>query len=252
MSNLPHYAIVLAAGKGTRMQSSTQPKVLFPIANRPMLAHVLDYLQQAGLANDQIVIVVGFLAEMVEERFALGYHFVRQTELLGTADSAKRAEPILADKGEGVTVIVNGDQPFFRPSSIQRLTQAIENGATMAVLTGDMADPEFDGFGRVITDSEGCVQKIVEVKDATEEQRAIRLMNLGGYACNNQWLWSALNKIEKSPVTGEYYITDLIDLAVSEGKKAVAIQIEDRAEALGINTLEHLAAAEAIAKQSSR
>lgn len=240
------HAIVLAAGKGTRMNATTMPKVLFPVAGRPMLAHLLDSLAAAGITRP--IIVVGFLAEKVKETFGDAYDYVLQSEQLGTGHAVQMARESLENE-DGCTLIINGDHPFFRPATFQRLVKAVnEQNATVAVLSGLMHGEEFDAFGRLVTDDEGHVQRIVEVKDATEEEKAIRLMNLGGYAVDNKWLWHALEDLTKSAATGEYYITDIVGKAVEEGKKVVAVRIEDEAEALGINTLDHLAEAEKISQ----
>ncbi len=209
-----------------------------------MLAHTLKSLHEAGIASP--IIVVGFLAKKVMAAFGDSYKYSLQRKRLGTAHAVGSARPFLGEK-EGCTLILSGDQPFFRPSTVKRLVSAvIEKGATVAVLTGLMEDKEFDAFGRVLTDEQGHVLRIVEVKDATEEEKKVRLMNLGGYAVDNAWLWQTLKKIKKSPATGEYYLTDIIAAAVNEGKKVISIQIEDKAEAIGINTLDHLAEAERI------
>lgn len=238
------YAIVLAAGKGTRMKAKTIPKVLFPVGGRPMLAHLIDSLAKAGIQKP--VIVVGFLAKKVMETFGNGYTYVYQRMRLGTGHAVMSAREQLADK-EGCTLIVNGDHPFFRPTTFKKMIAAItEKKATVAVLSGVMPDPEFDAFGRVITDQDGHVLRIVEVKDATEAEKQIRQMNLGCYAADNQWLWQTLKGIKKSKATGEYYITDIVGAAVKQGKKVTVVHIEDKAEAIGINTLDHLAQAERI------
>lgn len=250
MNNI--HAIVLAAGKGTRMQSDTLPKVLFPIAGKPMLTYVLDALKAAGI--EKPLIIVGFLAAKIKETFGDSYTYVWQKEQLGTGHAVVSAKALLHDK-DGTTLIINGDQPFFSPNTLKRLASAInDRGATVAVLTGLMRSKEFDAFGRVVTDKDGHVLRIVEVKDATEKEKSIRSMNLGGYAVDNQWLWPVLKNLKKSRSTGEYYITDIIGEAVRQGKKVIAIRIEDKAEAIGINTLDHLAEAErlfATAKSSS-
>lgn len=240
------HAIVLAAGKGSRMKAKTTPKVLFPIDGKPMLAYLLDTLTKAGI--ERPTIVVGFLAKKVMDTFGDNYPYAYQRKRLGTGHAVMAARDHL-EKEEGCTLIINGDHPFFRPSTFKRLTDAVtERGATVAVLTGQMRSKEFDGFGRVLTDKEGHVQSIIEVKDATEREKKVRLMNLGGYAVDNEWLWKTLKKLKKSRATGEYYITDIVGAAVSEGKKVVAIKIEDKNEALGINTHDHLAEAEKILK----
>lgn len=242
MNNI--FAVVLAAGKGKRMNSRTLPKVLLPVAGKPMLTYVLETLKQVGIG--QPIIVAGFQHEKIRSLYNSNYTYVLQHKRLGTGHAVIATRGLLKDK-KGCTVIINGDQPFFRPSSIKRLIAAVtERGATVAVLTGLIRGSEFDAFGRVITDSEGHVLRIVEVKDATEKEKKVRLVNLGGYAVDNAWLWQALKRIKKSHATGEYYITDIVGKAVAAGKKVISIQIEDKAEAIGINTLAHLQEAERI------
>ena len=243
------HAIVLAGGKGKRMNSKTIPKVLFTINGQPMLSYVLNTLTEVGI--DRPIVVVGFLGEKVKQTFGPRYTYVIQHKRLGTAHAVQQAVPLLKDK-IGCTLIINGDQPFFKASTVQRLVEAItEKGATVAVLTGLMRSKEFDAFGRVVTDKDGHIVRIVEVKDATEKEKSIRLMNLGGYAVDNAWLFKALKKIKKSEATGEYYVTDLISEAVKEGKKVRSIRIEEKAEAIGINTLQHLEEAERLFQQTN-
>jgi bifunctional UDP-N-acetylglucosamine pyrophosphorylase/glucosamine-1-phosphate N-acetyltransferase len=243
------HAIVLAAGKGTRMQSDTLPKVLFPIAGKPMLSYVINTLEKVGIHKP--IIVVGFLSDLVKQAFGPKYPYAIQEVQLGTGHAVLAAHDHLAD-AEGCTLIINGDQPFFSPNSVNKLVEAVNvKGATIAVMTGLMRGKEFDAFGRVITDKEGHVQRIVEVKDATDKEKTVRLMNLGGYAVDNAWLWQVLKDIKRSEATGEYYITDLIGEAVNQGKKVISVRIEEKAEALGINTLEHLAEAERLYQEKT-
>lgn len=242
MSNI--HAIVLAAGKGTRMKATTIPKVLFPVAGQPMLSYLLKTLKNAKIVRP--ILVVGFCGDKVREAYGQDYDYVTQQEQLGTGHAVLQVEPLLADK-DGCTLILNGDHPFYRAETLRRMVSAvIDDGATIALLSGRFDSPDFDAFGRVVCDENKKVIRIVEAKDATEEIRDIRLMNLGCYAVDNRWLWQALPKIEKSPVTGEYYVTDLVAEAVADGKKVIAVEIKDSREALGINTLEHLAEAEKI------
>ena len=236
------HAIVLAAGKGKRMNSKSIPKVLFPIAGKPMVSYLIETLAKVGIG--QPIIVVGFLGKKVIEALGHSYTYVSQRKRLGTGHAVIAARTVLHDK-PGCTLILYGDNPFIRASSLKRSIAAVtEQGATVAVMTGLMRSKEFDAFGRVITDKTGHVLRIVEAKDATEQEKKVRLMNIGGYAVDNAWLWGALKKIKKSRATGEYYITDIIGEATKEGKKVISIRIEDAAEAIGINTLQHLAEAE--------
>lgn len=244
------HAIVLAAGKGKRMNARQLPKVLYPIAGRPMVLYVLETLAKVGI--DQPVLVVGFLAHKVKELLKNGYRYAIQRKRLGTGHAVQAAATLLKDE-PGCTLILYGDNPFIRASSIKRSIAAVtEQGATVAVMTGLMKGKDFDSFGRVITDQAGHVQRIVEVKDATTNEKKVRLMNIGGYAVDNQWLWKVLKHLKKSQASGEYYITDIVGEAVKQGKKVKAILIEDEAEAIGVNTLDHLAEAERLLKASRR
>lgn len=236
------HAIVLAAGKGTRMKATTMPKVLFPVSGQPILTYLLNTLKQAEIVRP--ILVIGFRGDRVRETYGDDYDYVVQEEQLGTGHAVLQVKPLLADQ-DGCTLILNGDHPFYRPETLRRMVSAVlEDGATVALLSGRFDSPDFDAFGRIVSDENNKVLSIIEAKDATEETRNIRLMNLGCYAVDNRWLWQALPKIEKSPVTGEYYVTDLVAEAVADGKKVIAVEIKDSREALGINTLEHLAEAE--------
>ncbi len=238
------YAIILAAGKGTRMNSEALPKVLFPLGRQTMLEHALAPIHAFGI--EKPVIIIGFLGHLVKEKLGPAYVYVNQEQQLGTAHAVLMARPVLEGK-KGCTIIVTGDHPFFKVETLQRLTDAVlVKGATISVLTIQSAEPEFDAFGRVITDNDGHVLRIVEKKDANPEELSASLRNLSAYAVDNSWLWPVLERIEKSPVSGEYYLTDIVGEAVREGKKVFAVPITDPAEALGINTPEHLAEAEQI------
>lgn len=235
-------AVIMAAGKGTRMADPNKPKVLFPINGKPMLEYVLDTLSKVGVASP--VIVVGYMAEKVMSTIGPGHRYATQVEQNGTATAVLAAKDQLADQ-DGITLIVSGDQPFIRAESIESLVNIVDShDATIAMLVGEFAGSEFDAFGRVMVDEEGLARQIVEAKNATEEQLKIRLFNLATYAVDNKWLWQALGQIKKNELTGEYYLTDLIALANEQGKKVAVVKTSDEGEAIGINTLEHLALAE--------
>lgn len=235
------FAVVLAAGKGTRMNSDSLPKVLFPINGRPMLSYVTNTLSSLGI--NKPILIVGYLANKVKEAMGVNFDYALQTEQLGTAHAVLSAESFLSGKS-GVTLIISGDQPFISTDSLKKLTQAVAGGATLALLTVDTDNPSYDGFGRVIINPSGYVQKIIEAKNANEAERHVRLMNLGTYAVDNEWLWNALHQVKKNDVSGEYYVTDIVELAVTAGKKVSAIFVENETEALGVNTTEHLGEAE--------
>lgn len=233
-------AVVLAAGKGTRMNSADLPKVLFPLNGKPMLAYVLEKLKQSGVARP--IVIVGFLAEKVRLAFGDQCAYAEQIEQNGTATAVLAARQLLEGQ-EGVTVIASGDQPFISADSIGRLIGAVESGATLAVLAGRFESKEFDAFGRVIA-RDGRVEKIIEAKNATAEELKTRLFNLGTYAADNSWLWPALAQIKRNELTREYYLTDLVEIAVSSGKNVVVVEIADEQEAIGINTPAQLALAQ--------
>lgn len=242
INNQSVQAIILAAGKGTRMNSLDLPKVLFPLGNKPLLSHVIDYLTDSGILSP--IIVVGYLKEKVIEVIGSKYRYVTQNELTGTATCVKSARPAL-EEFVGTTVIASGDQPFISTNSIRRLiSEVTENGATLSLLVGNFNESHFDAFGRVILNSSGTAERIVEAKNATELELTNRLFNLATYAVDNTWLWQAIDKIEKNPLTGEYYLTDLVEIAAKEDKKVTVVITNSLQEATGINTAEHLNAAQ--------
>ncbi|NSW53303.1 MAG: bifunctional UDP-N-acetylglucosamine diphosphorylase/glucosamine-1-phosphate N-acetyltransferase GlmU [Anaerolineae bacterium] len=236
--------VVLAAGMGTRMRSSL-PKVMHPVLGKPILWHVLRSAADAG--SGQPVVVIGHGAELVRDTFsASGVSFVYQHERLGTGHAVLQARDALAGKSDQVLVIY-GDMPLWRTETLREIiaVQAENAGPiTMAVLEGD--DPR--GFGRVVRDPSGNVSAIVEEAQSTPAQLAIKELNVGLYCFDAAWLWDAVARIPLSP-KGEYYLTDLVGMAVMEGKAVHSIPVRDAAEAVGINTRVHLAEAEALLRE---
>lgn len=238
-SNL--YAIIMAGGKGTRIGATDKPKVMFKINSKPMLEYVVKTLKDIGV--DQPIVVVGFQGACIRDYFGAVCDYVEQPQQMGTGHAVMMAEPMLRGK-PGITLILSGDHPYTRTESLNKLIQKVENGATVALLTGVMQLPAFDAFGRVLTDRRGHVIRVAEVKDATDKEKLCRRMGFGTYAVKNEWLWNALKRVPASPVTGEYYLTDIVRLAVEDNKKVAAVDISDAREAIGINTLDHLKEAE--------
>jgi len=231
-------AIVLAAGKGTRMRSSTA-KVLHPLLGRPLLAYPLDACRRAGV--DRIVAVVGHQAD--EVRRALGgegVEFALQVEQRGTGHAALCAREALGGFA-GTALILCGDVPLIRPETLRRLAATHQDaGARITVLTMEPDDPT--GYGRLVRDADGWVERIVEEADATEEEKAIREVNTGTYAVELPWLWEALARVGSDNAQGEVYLTDAVALAARDGA-AAAVALPDPAEALGVNSRVHLAEA---------
>jgi bifunctional UDP-N-acetylglucosamine pyrophosphorylase/glucosamine-1-phosphate N-acetyltransferase len=236
-------AVILAAGHGKRMKSNL-PKVLHPLAGLPMIQHCLRAV--AGVTDQLPVIVVGHRAEQVSASVGEKARFVLQEPQLGTAHALRMAEPLLESR-PGLLLVINGDMPLLTSTIFQRLIKIqCTSSGPISMLTVIHEDPH--GFGRVVRDAQGSVQAIVEEAQATEDILAIRELNASVYCFDSTWLWDALPRIPLSP-KGEYYLTDVVSVAVSQGLKVQAMVAEDPNEVLGINTREHLAEAEAVLRQ---
>lgn len=235
-------AVVLAAGKGTRMKSDL-PKVLVPVAGRPMIRYVVDGLRSAGVGR--IVVVVGYQADLVKEELADedGVEFALQAEQLGTGHAVMMARDALA-QANGPVVIVAGDSPMLQASSIATLLD--EFGQTRpACLLGTAHRDDPTGLGRVVRDGEGRFVGIVEHKDCTPEQLAVTEVNMSTYLFDARELLTSLEELTTDNAQGEYYITDCPGLLLSKGKDVRALAALQPCEALSINTPDDLAAVEA-------
>jgi bifunctional UDP-N-acetylglucosamine pyrophosphorylase/glucosamine-1-phosphate N-acetyltransferase len=231
-------AIVLAAGQGTRMRSRI-PKVLHPLAGRPMVEHVLDALAAAGV--ERPVVVVGHGAEAVEAAIAGRAACARQESQLGTADAVRVALPAIS--GEAPEVLVTmGDVPLQSAEVYRGLLDALRSaGAAIALVSARPDDAT--GYGRIVRDERDGVAAIVEERDADEATLAIGEVNVGTYAFDLIWLREALPRITASS-SGEYYLTDLVALAVEGGRPVAVVGAADAGDAIGINDRVALAAAE--------
>ena len=235
--------VILAAGKGTRMKSDL-PKVLHPLAGRPMIAYSLDLARAVG--EGPPVVIVGHGAEEVMAAVGPDATFVIQREQLGTGHAVMQAESVLVGQAERVLVFA-ADMPLLTASTLRRLVaRQEETGAAVVMLSVVADDPR--GFGRVVRDEDGRPMAIVEEAEATPEQKAIRELNAGVYCFQADWLWPALHRIEPSPRKGEYYLTDLVEMAVDEGRRVEVVVAESPEEALGVNTRVHLAEAEGVVR----
>src|SRR5579884_1153472 len=213
-------AVILAAGQGKRMRSSI-PKVLHRLAGQPMVRFVVSAIQAAGV--DRIVVVVGHGAEQVEAALNSGVETVRQPKLRGTADAVMRAGEVLrGDDCRQDIVIAYGDCPLLTGELFEELIRRRrETGAMIALVASPTDNPH--GYGRVIRDHDGRVTGIVEEKGATESQRAVQEINAGVYCIQASWLWERLPSIKPSS-TGEFYLTDLVGLAVQDGHLVHAVE----------------------------
>jgi len=233
-------AVLLAAGQGTRMKSSL-PKVLHPLCGKPMLWHVLEALKTA--ATEKPVVVIGHGAEAVQKYLGDTADCVLQEPQLGTGHAAMQAESLLKGKTDYV-IITYADMPLLRAETFQRLVETQRlNVGPFSLLTVTADDPR--GFGRIVRKADGTVAAIVEEYVATPEQQKIKELNVGAYCFKADWLWDALQRIEKNPKKGEYYLTDIVEIAVKDNLPVQAVLHDDFTETIGINTRVHLSEAEA-------
>ena len=232
-------AIILAAGQGTRMKSDL-PKVLHSVCGKPMVWHALQAAQ--SVTTEKPVMIIGHGADEVREAIGDAARFVVQEERLGTGHAVQQAESAL--KHESAFVLVtSADMPLLTQDTLSQLvsTQKANTGTiTMLTITAD--DPR--GFGRIVRADDGSVKAIVEEADATDEEKAIKELNVAAYCFDAEWLWDALAQIPLS-AKGEYYLTDTVALAVEAGMRVEAITLSDSVEAIGVNSRIHLSEAEA-------
>ncbi len=237
-------AVILAAGQGTRMKSNL-PKVLHPIAGKPMIQYSLDAVRELG--GDQVALVVGYGADQVRQAVGNQVTFVEQHEPRGTGHAVLQARDALRGKADNVLVLY-GDMPLLRSATLKQLVELqAKTRATIAMLT--VHSSESMGFGRILRDNAGRVQGIVEESDATPEQRAIKELNCGVYCFQGKWLWEHLPLLQPNGKKQEYYLTDLIGMAVAEECAIETIGLQDVSEVIGINTRVHLAKAQAIMRE---
>lgn len=229
-------AIILAAGKGTRMKSDL-PKVMAEIGNRPLIQFVLDATYAAGIEN--VIVVYGYKRSFVAQAVVdYPVMLALQEEQRGTGHAVRQAAPILAGH-KGPVVVLAGDIPLIRPETIRRLIAHHETSkAAVTVLTVDMPDPS--GYGRIVRNPAGGVLAIVEEKDATPDQKTIREINSSIYAFDWSFLLPALAQVRDENAQREYYLTDTVGIAVQEGLKVEALKVDDPREVSGVNTVEQL------------
>ena len=225
--------VIMAAGKGTRMKS-VRPKVLHRLAGKCLLQHVLDAV--ASLAPVKTLVITGHGAETVERELrAAGLTFVRQQPQLGTGHAVQQVVPHLGD--EGTTLILNGDVPLIQPATAAALAAAC-GGSQLALLTIELADAT--GYGRIVRDG-AAVKAIVEHKDATVAQRDIREVYTGMLAAPTAWLKRAVMALKNDNAQREYYLTDIVAMAVADGVPVVATHAASDTEVLGVNSPVQLA-----------
>jgi bifunctional UDP-N-acetylglucosamine pyrophosphorylase/glucosamine-1-phosphate N-acetyltransferase len=242
MSDL--YAVILAAGKGTRMKSKLY-KVLHPICGKPMVQHVVN--QANAIDPIHTILVVGHGAEAVQEQLGNELTYIIQEEQLGTGHAVMVTKDQLKDK-EGTTLILYGDTPLISADTLEKLrNNHLENEAAVTILTAKMDDPT--GYGRIIRDQTGSVVRIVEQKDASAEEQLIQEINTGMYCFDNQKLMSVLDQITNKNAQKEYLLTDCVELIKQQGGKVSAFRTLDMEETIGVNDRIALAQAEKIMRK---
>ncbi len=231
-------AIILAAGQGKRMRSE-RAKVLHEVCGQPMIHYVVDAARGAGAKT--IIVVIGYAADQVRQCFRgmPDILFATQTEQLGTGHAVKICRPLLTDY-EGPSLVLVGDEPLLRAQPLADLLERQEADQAACLLgTAVMDDPM--GFGRIVRDSAGRFLRIVEERDCTPEERAIKEVNPSCYVFKLPELWDALDQIGTGNAQGEYYLTDAPQHLITMGKKVVALNVLQADDVLGVNTRQHLA-----------
>ena len=238
-------AVILAAGKGTRMKSR-KPKVLHPVCGKPMLQIIAESAATAGLGP--CIVVVSGESGPVRKALGSGCLYAVQKERLGTGHALMQAQDIVPDCDN--LVVMAGDTPLLRPQTLLELTKThLASEASLTMLTASLADP--DGLGRVVRDSDGRITAVVEHKEAGPETLSINEINASVYCFRTSWLWDNLPRLGYSD-TGEIFLTDLVGVAATQGREVASVTVEDGAEALGINTRVELSRAESMMRDRIR
>lgn len=247
--------VILAAGIGKRMRDAYPglPKVLVPVAGRPMIDHLLDAVEKSGVASGITVVVGPGVEESI--RTALRgrqVNYAMQKEQKGTGHAVLSAREHLPTDGN--ILVLYGDHPLFSAATLRRIAEThVEKGATVTMLTVPVPDFEdwrspYKEFGRIVRHESGTFERVVEFKDATWDEKNIREVNPAVYCFDATWLWAHLPRLGNNNAQGEFYLTDIPQMAVAERKRMETVQVEDAREALGANSPEELAVLEEIAK----
>ena len=233
--------VILAAGYGKRMQSEL-PKVLIPLHGKTLLAHIIESVKQTGLCEKPIVIV-GQQRELVMSTIGDGCEYVVQEEQKGTGHAVMITQKALENNTDYV-VVLYGDMPFISSQTIKNIVEK-HAGSESKITFATTTVPDFNDwrkvfmtFARILRNGKEIIG-IREYKDATEEEKELKEVNAGCWVFNEKWVWENLKKIDKNNAQGEYYLTDLIPIAIKNGDKVETVSIEPR-EALGVNSKEEL------------
>src|SRR3989338_1509055 len=243
MKNENTQIIILAAGHGKRMQSEL-PKVLIPLHGKPLIAHVLKAVKESGVCENPFI-VVGQQRELVMQTLGNDYKYVTQGEQLGTGHAVLSTQKILENNAEHV-VVLYGDNPFISPLTIKKLVEKhLDSGDKITMATVSLLDFKdwrnvfYANFSRIIRDQNRNIIKDVQFKDASEEEKKVTEVNPCCFCFEAKWLWKNLKNLKTDNAQREYYLTDLIKIAMQEKIKIEWINIDAR-EALGVNSKEEL------------
>lgn len=233
--------VILAAGKGTRM-GVDMPKVLLPLGDKPVVSHLLDAVKDVP-QDTAPIIVVGFKKELVQETLGNKYIYVQQFDQKGTAHAVLSAKDVVTADN---IIVLNGDMPFVSAEYLNKLIEMHNSvsdlGDPVMVSMCPCVLPSFDGkyssfkdYGRIIRNSDGDIIKIQENKDCNEEESKITEVNPGIYMFNSKWVWGQLEKIQTNNAQGEFYLTDIVELAIADNQKIQSLPIHPE-EVYGINS----------------
>ncbi|MBD3287079.1 NTP transferase domain-containing protein [candidate division WOR-3 bacterium] len=222
--------IILAAGKGKRMKSA-KAKVLVSLLGRPMISHIMSTVQRFSPENILLVVSPSGHEAIKDVLGEEGIRYVIQSEARGTADAVKLCEKYVQTRR---SIVLCGDVPLIRPSTLSDMIALHQSrGAAATLLSTEIPDPS--GYGRILRNGDASVRGIIEHKDASTSEREIREINSGTYVFESGLLFELLKRVEPSPATGEYYLTDVVAILVKEGHRVEALKIEDQTEVMGVN-----------------
>ncbi len=238
--------IIMAGGKGTRMNMTDKPKTMIEIAGRPIVEHIVEAAERA-VPGTKPAVIVGFQGHTIVEHFGDRIVAVEQKEQLGTGHAVACAAPLFRDREDiDRVIVIAGDQPLVSARTIEAILSHHEkNGETVTL--GTVVVPDYTGinehllhYGRIVRNDDGSVSRIVEYKDATEDERAIREVNTSIYCFDAKWLWEHIDRLGSDNASKEFYITDLVAMVMAEERSLAAVALPDPMEGLNVNTPEQL------------